>query len=339
MKRLIPAIALIAAAGLSHAEHNEGVYIPFGVMGYDYDSSARNLDTNYMPTAGIGYQFDQHWAAEIMAAKGSTDVDIPLLNILGLEADVTHYRLDGLYFFGGETLKPFVVGGIGENQIDYDLFGDQDDTVVNAGAGLLYQVAEGFALRGDVRAIHSLDNNNTEAAVNLLVQMSFGSDSHKNAGTAAPIAAASVVSSNDNDGDGVRNSKDRCPNTPAGKTVDAVGCDCNYSLKLNFEFDSAVLTTEDRAELDRLADAMEDLGHARADVVGHTDSRGADSYNQALSERRAKAVISYLGSKGVNTANLHAVGRGESQPTADNSSEAGRAENRRVVIERTDCGK
>lgn len=336
MKRFIPVIALASIASLASAGPSEGIYIPFGAIGYDFDDSARRLDTEVMPTVGVGYQFDEHWAAEIMAAQGTADVDFPLLN--NLEADVTHYRLDGLYFFGSDrALTPFVVAGIGENDIDYDFFGDADDTLVNAGAGLLYQVSEGFALRGDVRAIHSLDNHNTEAAVNLLVQMSFGSGSSTQ-GEAAPVAAASVVSNNDNDGDGVANANDRCPQTPAGKRVDKVGCDCDYTLKLNFGFDSAQLTAEDRAELDQLADAIQDLGHARAEVAGHTDSRGADAYNQKLSERRAQAVINYLGSKGINTSQFSAVGYGESQPVADNGTDAGRAENRRVVIHRNDCG-
>ncbi|HEY9037277.1 MAG TPA: OmpA family protein [Pseudomonadales bacterium] len=336
MKRLVSAIALLAAAGLASAEHNEGVYIPLGIMGYDYDDSVRHLDTNYMPTVGVGYRFNDGWAAEVMAAKGSTDLDSSLLNPFNLSADVLHYRLDGLYYFGSGDLTPYVVAGIGETRIDYDVFGDKNNTLMDAGIGLQYQVSEGLALRGDVRALHSLDNDYTEAAFNLLVQMSFG-DSSKPAAAAAPVAAASVVN-NDNDGDGVANSIDQCPSTPAGKTVDSVGCDCNYTLNLHFEFDSAVLTAEDRAELDRLAAGIQHLNHTRAEVAGYTDSKGSEAYNMQLSDRRANAVMTYLGSKGIDTANFHAVGYGESNPVADNATDAGRALNRRVVISRTDCG-
>jgi outer membrane protein OmpA-like peptidoglycan-associated protein len=67
-------------------------------------------------------------------------------------------------------------------------------------------------------------------------------------------------------------------------------------------------------------------------VVGHTDSSGSDSYNEQLSERRAEAVRAELIRDGVPAERLSAIGRGESEPRADNSTEAGRAQNRRVEI-------
>ena len=67
-------------------------------------------------------------------------------------------------------------------------------------------------------------------------------------------------------------------------------------------------------------------------VVGHTDSTGADSYNQQLSERRARAVLDELVRLGVPYARLSAVGRGEYEPRADNTTAAGRSQNRRVEI-------
>lgn len=346
MNKLIPRLVLAASAGLvgvASAEAPSGVYIPFGVMVYDYDDSTRRLDTDGLPTLGIGYRFDDRLAVELMAADSSTDI-----NVAGAgDADVRHYRVDGLYFLDNVSgLTPYVVGGLGENRIDYDALGTTEDTLLNGGVGLLFQATEHFAVRGDVRAIYSLDNANTEAAVNLLAQFSFGGSSKPApqaapapapVAAAAPVAVASAPVDNDTDKDGVPNKIDRCPKTPAGKTVDKNGCDCDYTLKLNFGFDSAVLSAEDKAELDVLRAAIQDLGYTRADVAGYTDSRGAEAYNQQLSLRRAQAVVDYLASKGVNADKLHAVGYGEAQPVADNSTEAGRAENRRVVIERTDC--
>jgi len=68
------------------------------------------------------------------------------------------------------------------------------------------------------------------------------------------------------------------------------------------------------------------------DVVGHTDSVGPEAYNDKLSLRRAEAVITYLRSIGVEV-DLNAIGKGEFEPVADNSTDEGRAQNRRVVID------
>jgi len=70
----------------------------------------------------------------------------------------------------------------------------------------------------------------------------------------------------------------------------------------------------------------------RIEVIGHTDSRASDAYNQDLSERRADSVTRFLASSGIAPDRLHAAGRGEKEPRADNGSEAGRQANRRVDI-------
>jgi OOP family OmpA-OmpF porin len=69
----------------------------------------------------------------------------------------------------------------------------------------------------------------------------------------------------------------------------------------------------------------------RIEVAGHTDSRGAEAYNQDLSERRANAVATYLRDAGV-TNSVSARGYGESQPVASNDTDEGRQQNRRVVL-------
>ena len=67
-------------------------------------------------------------------------------------------------------------------------------------------------------------------------------------------------------------------------------------------------------------------------VAGHTDSRGSDDYNQALSERRAGSVARYLLSRDVVEARIEAVGFGEDTPIADNGTAEGRSLNRRVEL-------
>ncbi len=140
----------------------------------------------------------------------------------------------------------------------------------------------------------------------------------------------------DDDNDGVPNSRDKCPNTRAGATVDADGCEITENLTINlvveeFDFDSAVLKPEMKAALEDFADKVKaSPGHESVTVIGHTDSTGPEAYNLKLSERRAQAAADYLESLGIDS--ITVKGMGESQPIADNSTREGRAQNRRIEI-------
>ncbi len=139
--------------------------------------------------------------------------------------------------------------------------------------------------------------------------------------TAAPVDG-------DDDGDGVLNSMDECPNTPAGAQVDNRGCEIFAALDAtNFAFDSAELT---RAAQDYLSGVAPSLAGKSLTAHGHTCSIGTDSYNMDLSERRAKSVADFLGTQGITDVNT--VGHGESDPVASNDTEEGREMNRRVEI-------
>ncbi|WP_159990979.1 outer membrane protein OmpA [Pelistega ratti] len=100
-----------------------------------------------------------------------------------------------------------------------------------------------------------------------------------------------------------------------------------------FDFDRATLKPEGRNILDQVAAQVQQLNLESLIAVGHTDSVGADAYNQRLSERRAASVKQYLVSKGIPAEQIIASGRGESQPVASNATREGRAKNRRVEIE------
>ncbi len=98
-----------------------------------------------------------------------------------------------------------------------------------------------------------------------------------------------------------------------------------------FEFDKATITPESRPDLEEAAKILIQNPTILVEIQGHTDSVGSDKYNQQLSERRAKAVVNYLVQDlGVEEIRLTAKGYGESRPVADNTTEDGRALNRRV---------
>lgn len=139
----------------------------------------------------------------------------------------------------------------------------------------------------------------------------------------------------DKDGDGIVDGLDQCPGTEAGKVVDNRGCPLAKVVVLrgvNFDNASAVLRDDAKIILDDAVAILKRYPNLKVEVAGHTDDRAADAYNQALSERRARAVLEYFVSNGVAAGNLDAKGYGEGQPMADNATAAGRAENRRVEL-------
>lgn len=97
-----------------------------------------------------------------------------------------------------------------------------------------------------------------------------------------------------------------------------------------FEFDKSTLLQQSYFELMRLTSLLETYPKMRIEIRGHTDAKGADSYNLRLSENRAKAVADYLISKGVDAKRIRYKGYGKSQPIDSNDTEEGRAKNRRV---------
>jgi OmpA-OmpF porin, OOP family len=100
-----------------------------------------------------------------------------------------------------------------------------------------------------------------------------------------------------------------------------------------FDHDKSNLKPAGMQQLDELAGKIGMTARVvDVKIVGHTDSDGTESYNQALSVRRATTVRDYLASKGVDPKLMSVSGMGESMPVADNSTKAGRAQNRRVEV-------
>lgn len=101
---------------------------------------------------------------------------------------------------------------------------------------------------------------------------------------------------------------------------------------MTFDTDSAAIRSGLRSEVDRMAQVMQQYPQTRIRIEGYTDSTGAESYNQQLSERRAQSVKELLVQQGVSPARIDTIGFGESQPVATNATAEGRRLNRRVEI-------
>jgi OOP family OmpA-OmpF porin len=136
----------------------------------------------------------------------------------------------------------------------------------------------------------------------------------------------------------VLDSRDNCPDTPRNYAVDADGCPipleevARVELMVNFDFDRSEVKSEYFSEIEEVADFMAQFPDVDIELEGHTDSRGTQAYNLDLSDRRVAAVRQVMiGRFNVQASRVSSRGYGESQPVASNDSDAGRADNRRVM--------
>lgn len=110
------------------------------------------------------------------------------------------------------------------------------------------------------------------------------------------------------------------------------GIKVTFDSGILFDFDSSALRNEAQQNLREFSESMEDFEDTNILIVGHTDARGSESYNQDLSERRAQSATEYLTQQGIASGRVTSVGKGESEPVASNETADGRQQNRRVEV-------
>lgn len=117
-------------------------------------------------------------------------------------------------------------------------------------------------------------------------------------------------------------------------TVERVGegIKLTFNSQLLFDFGKDELQENNKQNLREFAETLRQYPGTDLLVVGHTDNVGSDSFNKALSEKRAAAVSNFLANQGVNSSRINISGKGESQPVASNDTEWSRSQNRRVEI-------
>lgn len=145
----------------------------------------------------------------------------------------------------------------------------------------------------------------------------------------------------DTDNDGVTDNIDKCINEkgsvehngcPVKLTEEAKAVLGKYAKTIQFNTGKSTFKPGVAKTLDKVAEVMNEFEDVNFDVEGHSDSSGDAAKNLTLSQARAQAVVDYLGSHGINSNRLHAVGYGITKPIASNSTAKGRALNRRVVL-------
>ncbi|MEO7385479.1 MAG: OmpA family protein [Gammaproteobacteria bacterium] len=322
----------ISADGDRHVDDDvAGGVIGFGYalsehFNVEFDFQKLNLDGDgtFTTDGGEGGPISNNYPDQ-----DQTAINVNLMNI---------YNRNGLF-------SPYILAGVGVVNTDSN-GSDHDDLQGQIGLGVLTRLwGSRLSLRSEVLARgQDASENLTDVLINVGLSVALGSKAVPVAAVVPVVAAAAPPPPPppppppaDTDRDGVVDATDQCPDTPTGERVGPQGCSCDVTRQVQFALNSAELTAEGKATLDEVTETLTRLKFVEGSVVGHTDSSGSDAYNQKLSERRAATVASYLEGKGIAVGRLNASGAGESQPVADNKTKEGRAQNRRVVLRRTDC--
>lgn len=325
----------------------------------------QGLDNGPTFGLGIGAEFDKQYGWEAVFNYTDSESDPGSADV-----DVITYRLDGFYnFLNDDTLVPYVAAGAGGMLFKDDDGNNKDKFMVNYGAGIKYYLDESLALRGDVRHLITFNDsyNNLLYTFGLSWFFDCGQRSkavscskHTSVAYSVEPPPTPVVSVSDMDGDGVSDSLDQCPGTPAGVEVDEKGCppdtdmdgiydyldDClktpaGATVNENgcwvieaplFETNQAEIKADSHATLNEVAKIIKNNPDLKLEIQGHADIRGTEEYNQVLSERRAKAVEAYFVSQGIETERMDSVGYSFTRPVAPNDTPEGMAKNRRVEI-------
>jgi OOP family OmpA-OmpF porin len=243
------ALATAVAAPALAEETTQTVYLtPFISMQLFDDD--RDLSETGITGIGAEYRFAPNWAVEAVYSKDSAD-----RKYVSGSSDFEELRLDGTYYFATqeETWNPYVSVGaghtdFGDEPIGYQSLGsDHDETRVNVGGGVRYNVNDSVSLKAEVREFHGIGEDTFDTQALLGVSLAFNRTTSSSApaprqpadadndgvpdnrdqcpGTAAGATVDSSGCEPDGDNDGVADSRDQCPNTPAGASVNSRGCE------------------------------------------------------------------------------------------------------------------
>jgi len=347
--KLFPVAALLGLGFMATAHAADQVqddrwYVaPFA--SYIHSGGDRNASDGWGGGAGFGKILDQHFNVELRGFYQGYSGKTAPLSLSGGTADAQFY-------FFRDKFSPYAVLAAGG--IDTCLGAKCGGGFIGeAGLGFTYEILDNLSFRTDARYRYNNNLNNhiqpgatefNDLVVNAGFVIPFG-DKPKayTAKAIEPVVASPApaprpvstldCSTLDSDNDGVNNCLDKCPDTARGSKVDSYGCPIKLILRGNqFKVDSAKLTPEAMSILDEVAASVINYPEKNEiKVEGYASSEGKAAHNLKLSQNRANSVVSYLKKKGVSN-KLSAKGYGIANPIADNRTEAGRAENRRVEL-------
>lgn len=353
-------LALIAAAAAPMMA-TAGVTVSPLLLGYHYteaqdDDNVEKLgfyqEDDLYTGAALGIELTP--STQFQVEYGVTDSDAIRANGTKL-GNAEREMISGNFLVGFDeftgyrdtAFRPYALIGAGQQKIKVkndsgNEIAETKDTIGNLGLGAMYRINDALSLRGEARAIHNFDHNLWDGMALAGLEVVLGG--HLAPAVAAPAVPQTPVvvveADQDSDGDGVIDSLDQCPNTPANVVVDETGCpvqvqiddELKMELRVFFDNDKSVIKEQYKPEIAKVAEKMREYPNSSASIEGHASKTGPSArYNQRLSEARAIAVKTMLTNEfGVAPNRLSTVGYGYDRPIAPNDTEEGRAMNRRV---------
>ena len=275
--------------------------------------------------------------------------------------DYTRWHVDGLYHFDTwGDVRPYLYFGVGEGDYDHTSLSSESNTLFNVGAGVKYAFAKNTALRAYLKMFEGDGFEPVQAAfavgIHHVFARSIGNtfitptpidsdqdgaydDADQCPETVIDIMVDGLGCEKDDNKDGVLNSIDECPDTTNTKAkIDSKGCYVRLmetvaiELDVEFDFDSSKSRAEHQSEVKRVSDFMQMYPDTMVVIEGHTDSRGDEDYNMALSQDRAETIASMLVNEfGISVGRVKALGIGKGRPLVSNDTAEGRQTNRRVI--------
>lgn len=329
--RLLSTALLAGLAFSAGAQDFDDRWYLTGSAGFNLQDNDRGTNDAPFATFGVGRFISPNWSVdgELNYQNPNFDANEDLnWSQYGFSLDLRRH-----FIGAGRNWNPYLLAGIGAQRVEeeFDAFpspnspGEREDTHMAAKVGVGLQGDLGrVGLRTELAYRASFDDQSVNASQEDWfgdVLASIGVVVPLGPAPVAPVAPAPVAPSCadlDDDGDGVNNCDDKCPNSQAGQTIGPDGCPVPVSIDLkgvNFDFDRSTLRPDAVAILNEAVQILQRYPELRVEVAGHTDLCGSDAYNQSLSERRASAVYDYLTSNGIAASRMSGPnGYGESRP-------------------------
>ena len=352
MKRLLLIPALLGTMAIAQ----EYKYEITPVIGYNIAEGNLNLENQSLIGVELQYNdVDSFLKPELSLLHTDADYENSPLS-----TDINRIAINGVHEYDAiGSLIPLTKVGVGYETMNRHLFENKESIFFDVGVGAKVPLTDAIALK--LEAVYMLKNNDNRWDNNLAmlagINFSFGPKSQPApeptpepidgdddndgvlnsvdtcpttpAGQAVDASGCAIVDGDD-DKDTVLNSIDECPTTPFGHVVNSVGCELIVNLDVNFENNSYEVDAASLQRINKFAKFLVDFPNYSATITGHTNNIGRESTNQRLSEKRANAVKDLIVAQGVDESRVTAVGKGESSPVTTNDTPEGLAQNRRI---------